>query len=341
MSLHDGVAKSFPCVTRPLAYTLPSSSGRQGTKPLVRLLQDILAFATILLQSRYLFQVHSPKGNKGLDPMSDRFPLILLTNDDGIFSEGLVANEKAFAGIGLIYVVAPDRERNANSHTITLAEPVCVTPEGNRRYSATGTPSDCVNIAVHRLLPRKPDLVVSGINKGANLAEDVSYSGTVGAALEATLLGIPAMAVSVAASKGWLFEPAARAAREIALWILENGLPPGTLLNVNVPNQVDGSPLRMRWTRLGRKRYGDFLQEGTDPSGRRCFSYGRDALQYIEDGDTEDTDWMAVRNGFVSVTPLRLDMTDLEFLESRKRLGLKRVPVGQAGARSAPEEDGR
>lgn len=273
--------------------------------------------------------------------MAGRLPLILLTNDDGIFSEGLAADEKAFSEIGLVYVVAPDRERNANSHTITLAEPFCVMPEGDRRYSTTGTPSDCVNIAVHRLLPRKPDLVVSGINKGANLAEDVSYSGTVGAALEATLLGIPAMAVSVAASKGFLFEPAARAARQIALWILENGLPPGTLLNVNVPNQVDGSPLKMRWTRLGRKRYGDFLQERTDPSGRRCFSYGRDEPQYVEDGDPADTDWMAVQNGFVSVTPLRLDMTDLEFLESRKRLGLKRVPVGQAGAGSAPEEDGR
>lgn len=272
--------------------------------------------------------------------MSGRFPLILLTNDDGIFSEGLAANEKAFSSIGLVYVVAPDRERNANSHTITLTEPVSVNPEGERRFSTTGTPSDCVNIAVHRLLPRKPDLVVSGINKGANLAEDVSYSGTVGAALEATLLEIPAMAVSVAASKGFLFEPAARAARDIALWILKNGLPPGTLLNVNVPNQVDGSPLRMRWTRLGRKRYGDFLQEGTDPSGRRCFSYGRDAFQYVEEGGAADTDWMAVRSGFVSVTPLRLDMTDQEFLESRTRLGFRGVLVGQAGAGSAPEEDG-
>lgn len=304
-------------------------------------LQDILAFATILLQSQDLFPIHDSRSFEGPDPMSGGLPLILLTNDDGISSEGLAASERAFADVGIVYVVAPDRERNANSHTITLAEPICVTPEGERRYSTTGTPSDCVNIAVHRLLPRKPDLVVSGINKGANLAEDVSYSGTVGAALEATLLGIPAMAVSVAASRGFLFEPAARAARDIALWILKHGLPLGTLLNVNVPNQVDGNPLKMRWTRLGRKHYGDFLLECTDPSGRRCFSYGRDALQYVDDGDTADADWMVVRRGFVSITPLRLDMTDREFLEARRRLGLRGVLVGQAGAGSAPEEDGR
>jgi len=267
-------------------------------------------------------------------------PLILLTNDDGIFSEGLKANEEVLADLGEIYVVAPDRERNANSHTITLRSPIHVRAEGERRFSTTGTPSDCVNIAVHRLLPRRPDLVVSGINKGGNLAEDVTYSGTVGAAMEATLLGIASMAVSLAGSKDFVFLPAAMAARELAKWILDHGLPAGTLLNANIPNILDGSPLKMRWTRLGQKFYGDFLEEGLDERGLRYFSYGRDTLRYIQEEDTSNVDWMAVQEGFISVTPLRLDLTDTEFLQSRKRVGPKSVPVGQAGAGKAPEKDG-
>ncbi|MEW6443319.1 MAG: 5'/3'-nucleotidase SurE [bacterium] len=266
--------------------------------------------------------------------------LILLTNDDGICSEGLRANEEALADLGEIWVVAPDRERNANSHTITLNAPVTVLPEGERRFSTSGSPSDCVNIAIHRLLPRKPDLVVSGINKGANLAEDVTYSGTVGAATEATLLRIPSMAVSVAASGGFLFLPAAQAAREIAGWILQHGLPPGTLLNVNVPNVLDGSPLQVRWTRLGRKLYADFLEERSDAQGNRCFTYGRDTLQYLDAGDASETDWKAVKDGHVSVTPLRIDLTDHDFLESTMRMGPKRAAIGQTRADAAPEKDG-
>ena len=305
-------------------------------------LQGILAFATIFLQSPNVFVGLGwrPRWIEGPETMASQKPLILLTNDDGIFSEGLQANEEVLAELGEIFVVAPDRERNANSHTITLRSPIYVQPEGERRFSTTGTPSDCVNIAVHRLLPRRPDLLVSGINKGGNLAEDVTYSGTVGAAMEATLLQIPSMAVSLAASKDFLFLPAALASLELARWILKHGLPSATLLNVNVPNILDGSPLKMRWTRLGQKFYGDFLEEGIDEKGLRFFSYGRDTLRYVEEEDTSNLDWMAVREGFISLTPLRLDLTDTQFLQSRKRVGAEGVTAGQAGAGTAPEEDG-
>ena len=267
-------------------------------------------------------------------------PLILLTNDDGIFSKGLEALEKVLPELGELYVVAPDRERNATSHSLTLGGPVYVSPEGKNRFATSGTPTDCVNIGIHRLLPRKPDLVVSGINIGGNLSEDVTYSGTVAAALEARLLGIPSLALSLAARGEFFFDPAARVGCDLARWVLSLDLPPGVFLNVNVPNLVDGTPARIRWTRLGRKFYGDFLQEVVDEEGRPYFRYGIDALEFLDREEAHEADWKAVEQGYVSVTPLQLNMTDEKFLDFLKAGNYGEAYLGQPGAGSTPEKHG-
>jgi 5'-nucleotidase len=245
--------------------------------------------------------------------------VVLLTNDDGIFSEGLLALEDALPASWDVYVVAPDRPRNATSHSLTLDGLIRVQEHGKKRFSTSGTPTDCVNIGVHRLMPRKPDLVLSGINIGANLCEDVTYSGTVAAALEARLLDIPSLALSLAARGEMFFGPAARIACELAGSILERGLPPGVLLNVNIPNLLDGSSERIRWTRLGHKHYGDCLLEERDEEGGTRFRFGADPMTYIDEEDDPNVDWKAVQAGEVSVTPLRLNMTDDTFLLALKQ----------------------
>ncbi len=270
--------------------------------------------------------------------MTAKRPLILLSNDDGITAEGLAALEKHVRALGDLYVVAPDGERNASSHKITLRQPIYVRREGEKRFSVSGTPADCVNIGVHRLLPARPDLVVSGINHGANLAGDIGYSGTVGAAREARLLGIPSIAFSLMSRNLLFYDAAARSACGLARWVLVKGLPPEVFLNVNFPDLVDGHPPEIRWTRMGHKFYGDFLEEGTDDEGRPCFRFGRDALQYDEDDD-EDVDWRAVQKGYVSVTPLRLNFTDEDALHSLKAIYDGDAHARQPGAHTASEKD--
>lgn len=240
--------------------------------------------------------------------------LVLLTNDDGISSEGLAALQDALPREWIVYVVAPDRPRNATSHSLSLETVIRVQEHGPGRFSTSGTPTDCVNIAVHRLLPRKPDLVLSGINLGGNLCEDVTYSGTVAAALEARLLNIPSLAISLAARDEYFFAPAARIASSLARTVVARGLPHGVLLNVNIPNLVDGSRGRIFWTRLGRKHYGDSLIEETDEQGSPGYRFGRDPMAFLDDEDDPLVDWRVVEQGDVSVTPLRLDMTDEKFL---------------------------
>jgi 5'-nucleotidase len=266
-------------------------------------------------------------------------PRILLTNDDGIFSEGIAALEASLQPIRELYVVAPDRKRNATSHSISLSANIYVKPEGTNRFSTTGTPTDCVNIGIHRLLPGKPDLVVSGINDGANLAGDITYSGTVAAALEARLLGIPSLALSLVSRDPAYYGTAARIGRDLAHWILLHGLPPEVYWNVNLPDLVDGYPQRIRWTRMGRKFYGDFLEEGSDEEGRPCLRFGRDAMLY-DPSDPDDADWRAVEQGYVSVTPLRLNMTDEDNLHSLKGSYDGEVHLGQSGVYATPEKDG-
>jgi len=194
-------------------------------------------------------------------------------------------------------------------------------------------------LGIHRLLPRKPDLVVSGINIGGNLSEDVTYSGTVAAALEARLLGVPSLALSLAARDEFFFDPAGRVGRDLARWVLSHSLPPGVFLNVNIPNLVDGSQGEIRWTRLGHKYYGDFLEEGVDEEGHAFFKYGRDALTFINEDATE-ADWKAVEQGFVSVTPLRLNMTDEPVLALLKAGDYGEAQLGHTGACASPEKHG-
>src|SRR5215475_2833917 len=189
--------------------------------------------------------------------------VVVLTNDDGVHAPGLAALEKALAELGEVYVVAPEREQSACGHALTLHRPLRALQMGERRFSVNGTPSDCMNLSVLGFLPETPVLVVSGINHGANLGDDVTYSGTVSAAMEGTILGVPSVAVSLV--DGGDFEVAGRVAGLIAMRVLVSGLPPKTLLNVNVPAQP---PRGIRVARLRHRVYLDKIVAQTDPRGR-------------------------------------------------------------------------
>jgi 5'-nucleotidase len=233
--------------------------------------------------------------------------LILVSNDDGIHSDGLAALAEALGGLGEVYVVGPDRERSAASHSLTLHRPLRVTELGARRYAVDGTPTDCVNLAIHGILPRRPRLVVAGINRGANLGEDITYSGTVSAAMEGTLLGVPSMAVSQVGRDQFEFTAAAGFARALAQYVLGNRLPRDTLLNVNVPNRPAESVKGFTLTRQGRRRYGNAIVEKADPRGRKYYWIGSDEFEFVKE---EGTDFAAVAEGLISITPIHLDLTN-------------------------------
>jgi 5'-nucleotidase len=238
----------------------------------------------------------------------DPRPLLLVSNDDGIHSVGLAALEAALSAVGEVVVVAPDREQSACSHALTLHRPLRIDQIGEMRYVVDGTPTDCVNLAINGIVPRRPALVVSGINKGANLGDDVTYSGTVSAAMEGTLLGIPSIAVSLIGRHEFAFAAAAEFARRLTHWVLTHGLPADTLLNVNVPQLPDGqAPRGVERTRMGRRRYGDAIVEKVDPRGRKYYWIGGQELEFVEE---EGTDFYAVRQGLISVTPIHLDLTN-------------------------------
>src|SRR5262245_5641809 len=250
----------------------------------------------------------------------DPAPLILVSNDDGIHSEGIGALAEALGALGEVVVVAPDRERSAVSHSLTLHRPLRVERLAPQRYAVDGTPTDCVNLAVNGVLPRRPTIVVSGINKGANLGDDVTYSGTVSAAMEGTLLGIPSIAVSLVARGGFHFEMAATFSCRLARWVIERGLPADTLLNVNVPGDDNGRPVRgFALTRMGRRRYGDAVVEKVDPRGKKYYWIGGEELQFV---DEEGTDFHAVSQGLISVTPIHLDLTNYKSFEALRALAV-------------------
>jgi 5'-nucleotidase len=247
-------------------------------------------------------------------------PLILVSNDDGVHSEGIVALAEGLRTLGEVVVVAPDRERSAASHSLTLHRPLRVEEIGPGRFAVNGTPTDCVNLAVNGILGRRPTLVVSGINKGANLGDDVTYSGTVSAAMEGTLLGVPALAVSLLGRSGFRFETAVRFAVRLAAWIAERGLPPDTLLNVNVPAPADGEAIRgFALTRMGRRRYGDAIVEKVDPRGKKYYWIGGEELEFVQE---EGTDFHAVSSGLISVTPIHLDLTNYRSFEALRALSI-------------------
>jgi 5'-nucleotidase len=237
-------------------------------------------------------------------------PRILVTNDDGYASEGIQVLADALEGLGEVWVVAPNSEQSAVSHALTLDRPLRIDRLAERRITVDGTPTDCVAIGISNLMAdHPPDLVVSGINFGYNMGADVHYSGTVSAAFEGVILGVPAMAVSLGVGEGLSFHVAAKFAREVAEWILEYGLPTDTLLNVNVPL---GEPLGVRLTRLGVRRYTEGVVESTDPRGRQIFWIGGGQPVWEP---IPGTDFHEVASGFVSVSPLHLDMTDRRGLD--------------------------
>lgn len=249
--------------------------------------------------------------------------LILLTNDDGFHSAGLQALADQMQSLGRVALVAPDRERSAVGHALTLHSPLRVEEIQKDRWAVSGTPTDAVNLGIHGLLKEKPDLVVSGINKGGNMGDDLTYSGTVAAAMEATLMGVPAIAVS-SASRSFAYDDfghAAAVARQLAETVLEHGLPADTFINVNVP---ENEPHGIRLTRQGKRIYGDDVIQNRDPRGRSYYWIGAGELGFQ---DLEGTDFHAVKNGYVSVTPLHLDLTNYAAMDRLRQWRMEEKPL--------------
>ncbi len=243
--------------------------------------------------------------------------MILVTNDDGIYSPGIQILAKRLREIDAVAIVAPDRERSAAGHSMTLHRPLLIEEVREGMYSVNGTPTDCVNIAVKGLLKETPRLVVSGINKGPNLGDDVTYSGTVAGAIEGILLGIPSFAVSIAAREDFRFAEAAEVALRTASQILSEGRPSGTLLNINVPNIPISEMQGTRITRLGKRIYHQMTVERVDPRGKKYYWIGGGEPDWERE---EGTDLDAVDRKFVSITPLHLDMTDYASFERMRNL---------------------
>lgn len=255
--------------------------------------------------------------------MSDGRPHILLTNDDGVYADGLGALRAALEEIAEVTVVAPERPQNASGHAITLHKPLRMEqvrmPGGGSGCAVNGTPSDCVVLGVFAVMGRC-DMVVSGINLGANLGEDLTYSGTVSAAMEGTICGKPSIAVSLADFENPDYGPAARFMARLARLVGDRGLPPNVLLNVNVPNLPEEELGGVAVTRQGKRRYEGRVERRTDPRGRDYFWLGG---EIIKDVNGEGSDGEAVREGKISITPIHLDLTNYGFADE-----LRTWPLG-------------
>jgi len=242
----------------------------------------------------------------------------LCTNDDGILAHGLETLVKAAERLGEVTVVAPDREQSATSHSLTLHHPVRPVKRGDRRWQVDGTPTDCVMLAVGVLMPERPDFVLSGVNHGQNMGEDVLYSGTVAAAMEGLALGIPSIAVSFAGSVlradvSLLDHQVDALSTLLAHLTSLTNLPTDTLLNVNLPPLRGDKFVGVRLTRLGKRVFADSIQKMKDPWGRDIFWIGGGSATWAATRD--DTDIRAIQDGFVSVTPLHLDLTHFTVLD--------------------------
>lgn len=237
-------------------------------------------------------------------------PLILVTNDDGVHAPGIRALAEALRALGQVHVVAPDREVSACAQSLTLTKPLRAETIEPYLHAVDGTPADCVNLAFVKLLPRRPDLVVSGINRGANLGDDIFYSGTVGGAREGTFFGVPAIAFSLAVKTDPDFQHAAAFARTLVQMVLDKGLPERTLLNVNIP---PGEPKGVEITVQGRREHEGTILEGLDPRRRTYYwiEEGRD--RWVRD---EVSDINAIRKGLISITPLHTDTTHHAVLQA-------------------------
>jgi 5'-nucleotidase len=246
---------------------------------------------------------------------------VLITNDDGVHAPGLAALVKRVSELAEVVVVAPDRERSAVGHALTLHHPLRAARIADNIFSVDGTPTDCVNLGIHSLLSFRPDLVLSGINRGANVGDDVTYSGTVAAALEATLMGIPAIAVSlVTQGAGENYDAAAGCAARIAQAVHEKGLPPDTFLNVNVPDLPAGLLQVPLITSQGKRSYEGTIVDKVDPRGRSYYWIGTADLSFQ---DLPGSDYHAVSRGHVSVTPLHIDLTNYASIETLKAWELR------------------
>ena len=236
---------------------------------------------------------------------------ILLTNDDGIHAEGIRELEESLKQIGDVYVVAPVSEMSGASHSLTLSRPLRIRQIDERHWTVDGTPTDCVTLALNQIfsLENRPHICASGINHGANLGDDATYSGTVAGALEATILGVPALAFSLVSSRSFNFKPSAEIASKLMQKALNEGLPKGTLLNVNVPK---GEIKGVRVTKQGFKNSRPVISEHIDPRGKAYYWISEDRIGFHAEGGT---DFEAIDEGFVSVTPMRSDLTNHRAIE--------------------------
>jgi 5'-nucleotidase len=238
-------------------------------------------------------------------------PLFLVTNDDGVSADGIHALADSISRIGEVVVVAPDRERSAAGHSLTLHHPLRATELSPGRYVIDGTPTDCVNWGTQHLLKgKRPNAILSGINFGLNLGDDVTYSGTVSAAFEGAILGIPSIAFSQEIESGFTFDAAATFARVLVEEVLAHPIRPGTLLNVNVPA---GKALGVRAVKMGRRTYQEGILEKLDPRGKKYYWIGAEPPSGVPE---EGTDLWAIAEKFISITPLHLDLTDYAALSS-------------------------
>lgn len=252
---------------------------------------------------------------------------ILLTNDDGIYAPGIHAFLPVLSELGEVSIVAPDRERSATGHGITVHHPLrvqryCIPDSSVCAWMVDGTPADCVKIAIQALLPIKPDLVVSGINLGSNLGTDILYSGTVSAAVEGVILGVPSVAVSLTEIKDIDFTYAAQVAKGIISKMLENGLPPNTLLNINVPPGQAKDIKGISITKLGNRQYENTFERRKDPRGRVYYWLGGDIIDVDND---PDSDIATVESGRISVSPVHFDLTNYHIMNKLKKWRMEDV----------------
>jgi 5'-nucleotidase len=246
-------------------------------------------------------------------------PTILITNDDGYFSEGIKALREALRPLGRVVVVAPDRNLSGVGHSLTFTMPLKMRKIEEDFYTVIdGTPADCIHLGYHVILEgEKPDIVCAGINEGPNLGEDITYSGTVSGAMEGRILGIPSVAFSVFGREDILFREVAEACREIVEMVLENGMPEDTYLNVNVPNLRREEIKGIKITRQGRRDYREKVFKYLAPYGEPLYWIAAEEFGWMPE---EGTDYWAVMNGYISVTPLHLDLTNYRAMKEIKYL---------------------
>jgi 5'-nucleotidase len=253
--------------------------------------------------------------------MAKRRPRILISNDDGFYAPGIRVLTREMRRLGEVVVVAPTSNQSAASHALTMSRPLRINRLDDNMYTVDGTPTDCITLALHEILKKRmPDIVVSGLNHGANMGEDVIYSGTVAAALEGAIMGLPGIAASMTVpdAEGRSFISAAKFIRRLVTGVIGR-MPPSTLLNVNFPRMPRGGYRSYQTTRLGRRVYSDIISARTDLSGRMYYWIGGEPSW----DRVEGTDAGAIKAGKVSVTPLNIDMTDRDLLASMRDWALR------------------